>query len=164
MRIDYRKTFPAAAEAMAGLERAVRKSPLDPRLLELVRLRASQINGCGYCVDMHTQDARALGETEQRLYLTPAWREAPFYDEREKAALEWTEALTLLPESGAPDEAFERVAAAFSEDEIVALTLAIVAINGWNRFAVGFRTPVGSYRRGVARAGERDPAGPPAAH
>ncbi len=146
MRIESAKVFPEALQAMFGLERAVRKSSLEPALLHLVKVRASQLNGCGYCIDMHTKDARALGETEQRLYLTSAWREAPCYSERERAALEWTEALTLLPSSAAPDDVYERVRSAFSEQEVVALTLAIVAINGWNRLAVGLRAPVGSYQ------------------
>ncbi len=153
MRIPYHEVFPAAAQAMHGLERAVKRSSLEPELVELVKLRASQLNGCGYCIDMHTKDARARGETEQRLYLTSAWREAPCYTARERAALEWAEALTLLPATGAPDAAYERVAAAFSQEEIVALTLAIVAINGWNRFAVGLRSPVGAYQPAPGRSG-----------
>jgi len=146
MRIPLDAVSPEAMQAMLGLERAVRRSTLEPELLELVKLRASQLNGCGYCIDMHTKDARARGETEQRLYLTSAWREAPCYSERERAALEWTEALTLLPQTGAPDDVFERVSGALSQEEVVALTLAVVAINGWNRFAVGLRAPVGSYQ------------------
>ena len=146
MRIPLGKVFPEGTRAMLELERTVRKSSLEPALLELVRLRASQLNGCGYCIDMHTKDARARGETEQRLYLTSAWREAPFYSERERAALDWTEALTLLPQTGAPDDVYQRVAAAFSPEEVVALTVAIVAINGWNRLAVGMRSPVGTYQ------------------
>lgn len=145
MRIDYRKVFPAALQGMLGLEDAVHASTLEPELLELVKMRASQLNGCAYCLDMHSKDARARGETEQRLYVLPAWREAPFYSDRERAALAWCEALTLVPESGAPDEVFAEVERLFDEEEIVALTLAIVAINGWNRFAVGLRSPVGHY-------------------
>ena len=154
MRIPLGKVFPEGTQAMLGLERAVRKSSLEPALLELVRLRASQLNGCGYCIDMHTKDARARGETEQRLYLTSAWREAPCYSERERAALDWTEALTLLPRTGAPDDVYKRVADAFSPEEVVALTLAIVAINGWNRLAVGMRSPVGTYRSPTAHGPE----------
>lgn len=163
MRLPYAKVFPEATQAMHALERAVRKSTLEPALLELVKLRASQLNGCGYCIDMHTKDARADGESEQRLYLTSAWREAPCYSERERAALEWTEALTLVAQTGAPDDVYERVAAAFSQEELVALTLAIVAINGWNRFAVGLRSPVGSYQppRAAGRAGAEPGAGAP---
>ena len=147
MRVDYRKVFPAAVKAMAGLESAIHTSTLEAPLLELVKLRASQLNGCGYCVDMHTKDAEAIGVEQQRLHLVVVWREAPVYSERERAALAWCEALTLLSQSGAPDEVYEEVGRVFSPDEIVALTLAIVTINGWNRFAVGLRSPVGSYVR-----------------
>ena len=145
MRVDYRRVFPEAIQAMGGLEQAVRESSLEAALLELVRMRASQLNGCAYCLDMHSKDARARGESEQRLYVLSAWQEAPFYSERERAALAWCEALTLLGQSGAPDDVYERLAAQFDEREIVALTLAIVAINGWNRFAVGLRGAVGEY-------------------
>jgi len=145
MRLDYGKVLPKAVEAMAGLEDVVGGSTLEPALLELVKMRASQLNGCAYCLDMHSKDARARGEDEQRLHVLAAWREAPFYSERERAALDWCEALTLLPRTGAPDEAYEQLRGQFDEEEIVALTLAIVAINGWNRFAVGFRSPVGRY-------------------
>ncbi|MBF6604610.1 MAG: carboxymuconolactone decarboxylase family protein [Chloroflexi bacterium] len=144
-RLDYRAELPAAIGAMSGLEQVVESSTLEPLLLELVKVRASQINGCAYCLDMHTKDARAIGEDEQRLHLVTVWREAPFFTPRERAALAWTETLTLLPETGAPDEVYEAMAAAFDPAEQVALTLAIVAINGWNRLAVGFRRPVGSY-------------------
>jgi AhpD family alkylhydroperoxidase len=147
MRIDYRNVFPAAIGAMAGLEKAVGTSTLEPELLELVKLRASQLNGCGYCVDMHTKDASALGVDPQRLHLAVAWREAPCYSERERAALAWCEALTLLPGSDVPDDLYDEVRGNFDDEEVVALTLAVVAINGWNRFAVGLRSPVGSYRR-----------------
>jgi AhpD family alkylhydroperoxidase len=139
---------------MLGLEDAVDTSTLEPELLELVKMRASQLNGCAYCLDMHSKDARARGESEQRLYVLAAWREAPFYSERERAALTWCEALTLLAQSGAPDDAFAEVERMFDEEEIVALTLAIVAINGWNRFAVGLRTPVGNYVSPHARTRE----------
>jgi AhpD family alkylhydroperoxidase len=145
MRIDYQKVFPDALRAMLGLEKAVHASPLEPELLELVKMRASQLNGCAYCLDMHSKDARARGETEQRLHVLSAWREAPFYSERERAALAWCEALTLLPQTGAPDDVYAELERAFEPEEIVALTLAIVAINGWNRFAVGLRSPVGDY-------------------
>lgn len=147
MRVNYRKVFPAAISAMSGLEEAVHESNLEPELLELVKLRASQINGCGYCVDMHTKDAEAIGIKAQRLHLVVVWREAPVYSERERAALGWCEALTALPSSGAPDDVYTEVDRCFSAEEVVALTLAIVAINGWNRFAVGLRSPVGSYER-----------------
>jgi AhpD family alkylhydroperoxidase len=145
MRVDYRAALPGAVEAMSGLERVVRRSALEPKLLELTRMRASQLNGCAYCLDMHSKDARARGENEQRLHVLAAWREAPFYSDRERAALAWCEALTLLPASGAPDDVYSEVAAQFADEELVALTLAIVAINGWNRFAVGLRSPVGGY-------------------
>jgi len=145
MRIDYKRVFPAAMRAMVGLEKAGAESSLEPALRELVKMRASQLNGCAYCLDMHSKDARALGEDEQRLYLLDAWREAPCYSERERAALAWCEALTLLPQSGAPGDVYDELASKFDEEEIVALTLAIVAINGWNRFAVGLRSPVGEY-------------------
>ena len=145
MRIDYRNVLPEALEAMLGLERVVHESALEPELLELVKMRASQLNGCAYCLDMHAKDARARGESEQRLHVLAAWREAPFYTARERAALAWCETLTLLPQTGAPDDVYEQVRAQFDEEETVALTLAIVAINGWNRFAVGFRSPVGEY-------------------
>jgi len=145
VRIDYRRVFPEALRAMNGLEGAVHESSLETDLLELVKMRASQINGCAHCLDMHSKDARARGEQEQRLYVLSAWREAPFYSDRERAALAWCEALTLLPSIGAPDAAFDEVARHFDDEEIVALTLAIVAINGWNRFAVGLRAPVGDY-------------------
>jgi AhpD family alkylhydroperoxidase len=145
-RIDYSKVSPAALRAMFGLEKYVHGCGLEAPLLELVKMRASQINGCAYCLDMHSKDARAAGETEQRLYLLSAWREAPFYTERERAALAWTEALTLVSEDHVPDEVYEQASAHFSEKELVDLSLAVVAINGWNRLAVGFRSEVGAYQ------------------
>jgi len=145
MRIDYRRVFSEAVRAMSELEEAVHQSSLESELLELVRMRASQLNGCAYCLDMHSKDARARGEQEQRLYVLSAWQEAPFYSDRERAALGWCEALTLLPSSGAPDAVFDELARQFGEEEIVALTLGVVAINGWNRFAVGLRSPVRHY-------------------
>lgn len=145
MRLDYRHELPEASRAMIELEQVVEASTLEPLLRELVKLRASQINGCAYCVDMHTKDAEAMGEEPQRLHLVAVWREAPVFSPRERAALAWTEALTLLPQTGAPDEVYEAVARSFDAAEQVALTLAIVAINGWNRLAVGFRQPVGTY-------------------
>ena len=145
MRLDYRRVLPAASRAMTQLERVIDASGLEPKLRELVKLRASQINGCAYCVDMHTKDARAIGEDEQRLHLVAVWREAPVFTTRERAALAWTEALTLLSETGAPDDVYDAMTNEFDPAEQVALTLAIVAINGWNRLAVGFRQPVGAY-------------------
>ena len=144
-RIDLRHVSPGIMHAMLGLERQVQEAGLDSKLLDLVRMRASQINGCAYCLDMHSKDARAAGETEQRLYGLEAWRETPYYSARERAALEWTEALTLVAETHAPDEVYERVRAQFSEDELVHLTLAIVAINGWNRLNIAARTVPGDY-------------------
>jgi len=148
-RLDYAKASPGALKAMLSLEMHVHKAELEPSLVELVKLRVSQINGCAFCLDMHTKELRAAEETEQRLYLLSAWREAPMYTDREKAALAWGEALTRLPEGGVPDEVFERVRAHFSEAQLVDLTLAIVAINGWNRLNIGFQTPAGNY---VARS------------
>ena len=145
-RIDYPRVAPGAYAAMRGLEAYVRQSGLEPRLLELVKVRASQINGCAYCIDMHTKDARAHGETEQRLYALAAWRETPFYSERERAALAWTEAVTRVAEGPVTDTAYESACLHFDEKSLVDLTLAIVAINGWNRLAVAFATVPGSYR------------------
>jgi AhpD family alkylhydroperoxidase len=145
-RIDYQQSSSGARDAMLGLERFVRGCGLEHPLLELVKTRASQINGCAYCIDMHTKDARAAGETEQRLYGLSAWREAPFYTDRERAALEWTEAVTLISQNDIPDELYERVRKHFSENELVNLTMAIVTINGWNRLAIPFRAVPGSYQ------------------
>ena len=147
-RIDLMHVNPGVIQAMFGLEKQIAKAGLDHRLLDLVRMRASQINGCSYCLDMHSKDARANGETEQRLYGLNAWRETPYYSARERAALEWTEALTLVAESHAPDDVFERVREQFSEDELVHLSLAIVAINGWNRLNVAAGTVPGDYVAG----------------
>ncbi|MBV8553827.1 MAG: carboxymuconolactone decarboxylase family protein [Acidobacteriaceae bacterium] len=133
-------------KAMYGLEGPLRNSGLEPALRELVKTRASQINGCAYCIDMHTKDARAQGESEQRLYALNAWRETPFYTDRERAALEWTEHLTLIAGKGVPDDLYQRVREHFSEEEIVKLTLAVVQINGWNRLAIAFRAPAGNYQ------------------
>ena len=146
-RLDYRKAAPGAMNAMLALENYVAKSSrLEPALLELVRLRASQINGCAYCLDMHSKDARARGESEQRLYTLSAWRETPFFTDRERAALEWTEAITRISEGHAPDAVYEEVRKHFTEEELVNLTLAVVAINGWNRLAIGFRAVPGEYQ------------------
>ncbi len=138
--------FGEVLNAMFGLERPLQNSGLEPALRELVKTRASQINGCAYCLDMHTKDARAQGETEQRLYTLSVWRETPFYSDRERAALEWTEQLTLIAGNDVPDELYARVREHFSEQEIVELTLAVVQINAWNRVAKPFRAPVGSYQ------------------
>ncbi|MGV8946958.1 MAG: carboxymuconolactone decarboxylase family protein [Lutibacter sp.] len=144
-RLEYFKIAPEAMKGMLEMEKYVHNSGLERLLYELVKTRASQINGCAYCLDMHTKDARKAGETEQRLYALSAWRETPFYTERERAALEWTESLTLVAKNDVPDSLFEAVRKYFSEKELVALTIAIVAINGWNRLAIGFRTVPGSY-------------------
>jgi AhpD family alkylhydroperoxidase len=144
-RLEFAKVAPGAMKAMRELEKHVASSGLERSLYELVKTRASQINGCAYCLDMHTKDARKAGETEQRLYALSAWRETPFYTDRERAALEWTEALTLISQNDVPDSLYEHVHKFFDEQEMVALTMAIVAINGWNRLAISFRTVPGSY-------------------
>jgi len=149
-RIEYAKAAPGAYKAMLELERYVRGCGLEPSLIELVKTRASQLNGCAFCIDMHTLDARAAGETEQRLYLLDAWREAPFYSERERAALAWTEAVTRVADAHVPDEVYASARERFSEEELVNLTLAVVAINGWNRLAIAFRSPPGQYRPGMS--------------
>ena len=130
---------PGALKPMIELEKNLTNSGLEHSLIELVKTRASQINGCAYCINMHTQDARKLGETEQRLYLLSAWRESPLYTDRERAALAWTDALTLIAETHAPDDLYEDVRAHFSEAETVNLTMLIGAINAWNRLAIAFR-------------------------
>jgi len=148
-RINLMHVNPGIVQAMLGLERQVRQARLDHRLLDLVRMRASQINGCAYCLDMHSKDARAAGETEQRLYGLNAWRETPYYSPRERAALEWTEALTRVADAtGVPDDLYDRVREQFSEDELVHLSLAVVAINGWNRLNIAARTVPGDYVAG----------------
>ncbi len=150
--IDYRKVAPEGIDALARLESYVHRCGLDPSLLELVRARASQINGCAYCIDMHTKDARARGESEQRLYALPAWRETPFYTERERAALAWAEALTRISGRGVPEEDYKLARQQFTERELVDLSLAVIAINGWNRLAIPFHTPAGTYhppRQGI---------------
>ena len=144
-RINLMHVNPGVIHAMLGLEKQVRQAGFDGKLLDLVRMRASQINGCAYCLDMHSKDARANGETEQRLYGLNAWRETPYYSARERAALEWTEALTLVSETHVPDDVYERVREQFSEDELAHLSLAVVAINGWNRLNVAARTVPGDY-------------------
>ena len=151
-RIDVNQpAYSGVLQAMFGIERLVRQSGLDDRLLNLVRMRASQINGCAYCLDMHSKDARAEGETEQRLYGLDAWRETPYYSERERAALEWTEALTLIAQTHAPDDVYERVRQQFNENELIHLSLAIVAINGWNRLAISSRVVPGAYQAGAVK-------------
>ncbi len=150
-RLDPQKVSPAAYRAMSGLEMFVRKqSRLEPTLIELVKVRASQINGCAFCIDMHSKDARAEGETEQRLYALSAWRETPFFTDRERAALALTEAITLIGEGHVPDAVYEQAKESFSEEELVNLTLAIITINGWNRIAITFRMVPGEYQPGKA--------------
>jgi AhpD family alkylhydroperoxidase len=146
-RLNIQKVAPAAIHAMLELENYIRKSSrLEPSLLELIRMRASQINGCAYCLDMHSKDARAHGESEQRLYALNAWRETPFFTDRERAALAWTEAVTLVSEDHVPDDVYEEVRQRFTEEELVNLTLAVVTINGWNRLSIGFRAVPGEYQ------------------
>jgi len=145
-RLSYSEVAPEGNEILRKLESYIRKAGLEPDLLELVRLRASQINGCAFCIDMHTKDARTHGESEQRLYGVSAWHEAPFYSERERAALAWTEAVTQIDKDHVPDEIYNQVRKYFTEKELVDLTLAVIAINSWNRLAISFRTPAGSYQ------------------
>ena len=153
-RIQYGKVAPEGMKAMRGLENYVRQCGLECSMLELVKLRASQINGCAYCIDMHTKDARAQGEQEQRLYALVAWQETPFFNERERAALAWTEAVTKVGEGHVADSLYENARRYFSEKELVDLTFAIVAINGWNRLAISFRTIPGSYNPGQQKDGK----------
>ncbi len=145
-RLDYWKSSPQGFTALRHLSDYVEGSGLERTLLELVKTRASQINGCAYCLDMHTKDARAAGESEQRLYTLSAWRETPFFSERERAALAWTEVITKISEHHIDDALYSELQQHFSEKEIVDLTLAIIAINGWNRLAIPFRIPAGSYK------------------
>jgi len=154
-RLDLRK---AAPDALMALQMHVNASELEQDLLELVKYRASQINGCAWCMNMYAKDARAGGETEQRIYLLSAWRECPFYSERERAALAWTEAVTLLTDGSVPDKVFAEASAEFSEAELVELTMAIIAINGWNRINVAFRAVPGTYRRPRTRTDNGDAA------
>ena len=138
-RMNYYQAAPDTIKALIGVEDVIKASGLEQSLIELVKTRASQINGCAYCIYMHTTDARKHGETEQRLYLLDAWRESPLYSDRERAALAWTEALTLISETHAPDADYEAMRSQFSEAEAVNLTMLIAAINAWNRVAIGFR-------------------------
>ena len=145
-RIDYRKYAPEGLKALLSLEKYVAECGLDEKLIHLIKMRASQINGCAFCIDMHSKDARASGETEQRLYELDAWRETPFYTDRERAALEWTESLTLVSQTQVPDAVYAEVKKYFSEKEIVDLTLVVSAINTWNRIAIATRAVPGHYR------------------
>jgi AhpD family alkylhydroperoxidase len=153
-RLDFRKASPLGAKAISQLHAFVHDCGLEHSLLELVKLRASQLNGCAHCIDMHTKELRAGGESEQRLYLLDAWRESPFYGDRERAALAWTEAVTLITEGHVPDEVYEFARSQFDEAELANLTFAIVAINGANRLNIAFRTVPGSYRARVRQAAE----------
>lgn len=151
-RYDWHKAAPKGLQALFGLQAYVNHSGLEHSLIELVKMRASQINGCAYCLDMHFKDATAAGETPQRLYLLDAWRETKFYSERERAALAWTEALTLVTDGHVPQDVYEKARRHFNEAELANLSLAIVAINGWNRLQIAFRAEAGTYQPGdVAR-------------
>jgi AhpD family alkylhydroperoxidase len=146
-RLNLMKVAPKGAyQAMAALQQYVDSCGLERQLLELVKIRSSQINGCAYCIDMHTKDARALGESEQRIYLLSAWRESPFYTDRERAALEWAEALTLISEGHVPDDVYARASKQFSPEELVNLSVAVATINSWNRLAIPFRAVPGEYQ------------------
>jgi AhpD family alkylhydroperoxidase len=145
-RLQYSKVAPDAFRAMLALEEYSRSSGLEASLLHLVKVRASDLNGCAFCIDMHTKEARAAGENEQRLYAVAAWRDTPFFSPRERAALAWTDAVTRLGYDGVPDEVYQTARAQFDEAELVRLTIAIVAINGWNRLSIAFRSEVGSYQ------------------
>ena len=155
-RLDYTSASPQAVKAMYALEAATRHLGLEPALLELVKLRASQINGCAYCVDLHTRDARAAGESDERMHLVCVWHEATVFSPRERAALAWTEALTRIADTHVPDDVYELAKSQFSEAELVNLTLAVVTINGWNRFAVSFRAvPAGKTSAELAATARR---------
>jgi AhpD family alkylhydroperoxidase len=149
-RLDFLKTTPNVVRAMLGLHKPLSQSGLETKLLDLVYFRVSQINGCAYCLDMHSKDLRAAGESEQRLYMLEAWRESPFYSDRERAALAWAEAVTTLRDKEVPDDVYEQARAQFSETELVNLTLAVITINGWNRFNIAFRTTPGTYEIGMS--------------
>ena len=151
-RLNYMEVDPKLIKAMFALGAPIAQSSLDPKLIDLINFRVSQINGCAFCLDMHSKDLRAAGETEQRLYMLEAWREAPLYSEKERAALAWAEAVTLLTNKDVPDDVYEQARAQFSEQELTTLTLAVVAINGWNRLNVAFRTEAGGYQPGMFKS------------
>ncbi len=151
-RLNALEVAKGAMKAMYGLETYLAKCGLEASLLHLLKLRVSQINGCAYCIDMHWKDLKAGGETEQRLYMLDAWRESPFYSERERAALAWAEAVTLVTEGHVPDEVFEEARGQFDDAELADLTLAVVAINGWNRLSIAFRTVPGTYQLSAAHS------------
>ena len=148
-RINIMSLNPGAMKAMFGLGKYLSQTALDKRLLDLINLRVSQINGCAYCIDMHWKDLRAAGENEQRLYGLDAWRESPYYTERERAALAWAEAVTLVSETHVPDEVFEEAKRHFNDQDLADLTLNVVAINGWNRLNIAFRNEAGTYKPGA---------------
>jgi AhpD family alkylhydroperoxidase len=152
-RIELPKQNPKPVQIMLNMESYLVGCGLDHRLLHLIKMRASQLNGCAYCIDMHSKDARALGEDEQRLYALDAWRETPFFSARERAALEWTEAVTHVSQGHVPDALYNSVRAQFSEDELVNLTFAVTTINAWNRLAIAFRAVPGTYQPQVRKAG-----------
>jgi AhpD family alkylhydroperoxidase len=149
-RIDFTKVLlPKVTQALGSLTKYVNNTGLDHQMLELVKMRTSQLNGCAYCLDMHSKDARAAGETEQRLYLLDAWRETPLYTERERAALEWAEAITRLVDGEVPDEVFASAREHFSEEELLNLTLVVISTNSYNRLNIAYRPEVGGYRPGM---------------
>jgi AhpD family alkylhydroperoxidase len=150
MRLDLMKLAPDAFRALMGVQQYVNRSGLEPSLLELVKLRVSYMNGCAYCVDMHTIDARAQGESEQRLYAVPVWRDTPFFTPRERAALAFAESVTELGRDGVPDVVFEEARAHFTDAELVKLAMAVIAINSWNRLNIAFRVPAGNYQPAAA--------------
>jgi AhpD family alkylhydroperoxidase len=151
-RIDYRKFRPEPLQALQAMEKYIASSGLEHKLVHLLKMRASQINGCAYCIDMHSLDARAVGETEQRLYALDAWRETPFYTDRERAALAWIEAVTLVSQTHVPDSVFQEAKAHFSDQEILDLTFVAATINAWNRLAISMRSVPGHYRPAKAAA------------
>lgn len=152
-RVSYQKSAPEVFQGMLALSAVVQKSGLAPGLVDLVNQRVSQINGCAYCLDMHSKDLRARGETEQRIYMLSAWREVPdLYSARERAALAWAEAVTRLTDQEVPDEVYAQAAQEFSEKELAQLTLAVATINSWNRFNVAFRTPAGHYKSAIKQS------------
>jgi AhpD family alkylhydroperoxidase len=145
-RIHYAKVAPLAYHALLGLEKYLHDCGLEQPLLHLLKLRASQINGCAYCLDMHWKDLKAIGETDQRMYSLDAWRECPYYTDRERAALAWTEAVTRVADTHVPDDVYEEVSRQFTEKEMADLTMAVAAINAWNRLSIAGRTPPGTYQ------------------
>lgn len=157
-RIDIEKVAPEAIKPLLELSGYAHRSGLEPKLLHMVAMRASQINGCAYCLDMHSKDARAAGETEQRLYALNAWRETPFFTDRERAALAWTEAVTEVSHGHVPDDVYEEARRHFSEKELVDLNMAVVAINSWNRIAITFRAVPGTYQPAAHRQTAARPA------